>query len=262
MDKQNGTKLNKMLTQWPRGVVGIYSFFKQLNISPQLIAVYRKNGWVKKISSGAFARMDDKEMHWTGGLYAIQKYLDLPIHVGGITALEAAGYSHFVGQNERMTVWLYGIRGTKLPQWFAAADWKVTIRYRTAMLFNNVRNIGFAPHEIHGQSLVISTPERAIFEVLDLVSDSIDFEHAKNLMEGLNTLRPDIVQKLLEQCRSIKVKRLFLFLAGHCGHEWKQHLRQKKIYLGAGARSIAKHGVLDPEYKITIPLSCVKHNGK
>ena len=39
------------------------------------------------------------------------------------------------------------------------------------------------------------------------------------LMEGLNN-RPASVQKLLEGCTSVKVKRLFLYLVDKAGHEW------------------------------------------
>ncbi len=37
-------------------------------------------------------------------------------------------------------------------------------------------------------------------------------------MEGLTTLRPRLIQSLLEQCRSVKVKRLFTVLAEACNH--------------------------------------------
>jgi hypothetical protein len=39
-------------------------------------------------------------------------------------------------------------------------------------------------------------------------------------MEGLNTLRPDLVQELLEKCSSVKVKRLFMHLAEQFQHPW------------------------------------------
>jgi hypothetical protein len=39
------------------------------------------------------------------------------------------------------------------------------------------------------------------------------FDEAMLLMEGLMTLRLHLVQALLEACQSVKVKRLFLFLA-------------------------------------------------
>jgi hypothetical protein len=71
-------------------------------------------------------------------------------------------------------------------------------------------------------------------------------------MEGLNNLRPKHVQKLLEQCKSVKVKRLFLYLAKKSGHAWFSYLNLKAIDLGSGKRSIVKNGVYDSTYRITI----------
>ena len=73
-------------------------------------------------------------------------------------------------------------------------------------------------------------------------------------MEGLNNLRPNQVQKLLEDCSSIKVKRLFLYLAEKANHNWVKHLNTERIDLGSGKRSIVKNGVYDSKYKITVPV--------
>jgi hypothetical protein len=72
-------------------------------------------------------------------------------------------------------------------------------------------------------------------------------------MESLSALQPELVQELLEQCRSIKAKRLFLFLADKAGHSWFKYLDISKIQLGKGKRSIVHKGVLIPKYQITIP---------
>ena len=58
-------------------------------------------------------------------------------------------------------------------------------------------------------NIKISTPERAILECLYLTPKLIDLVECYHLMEGLSNLRPNLVQELLETCRSIKVKRLF-----------------------------------------------------
>jgi hypothetical protein len=72
-------------------------------------------------------------------------------------------------------------------------------------------------------------------------------------MEGLNNLRPLQVQKLLEACESIKVKRLFVFMAEKAGHAWFKHVDLSKVNLGSGKRSIVIGGQLDPKYQITLP---------
>ena len=72
-------------------------------------------------------------------------------------------------------------------------------------------------------------------------------------MEGLNNLRPALVQSLLEACQSVKVKRLFLYLAEKSNHDWFTYLDLSKIDLGSGKRSIVKDGVYISRYQITVP---------
>ena len=77
-------------------------------------------------------------------------------------------------------------------------------------------------------------------------------------MEGLTTLRPKLLQPLLEQCSSIKVKRLFLYMAEKAGHDWFQRLDTSKFNLGAGARTVTKGGVYVSSYGLTVPEELVK----
>ncbi len=72
-------------------------------------------------------------------------------------------------------------------------------------------------------------------------------------MENVGTLRPQLVQLLLEQCRSVKVKRLFLWSAEHVGHAWAEQVDPKRVDLGCGKRQLYKGGSLDPKYEITVP---------
>jgi hypothetical protein len=92
-----------------------------------------------------------------------------------------------------------------------------------------------------------------MMECLYLVPEKMDLVTCYELMESLNDLRPDKVQMLLEQCTSVKVKRLFLFLAEKAGHQWFSYLDPHKIYLGKGKRIFAKNGVYIPKYEITVP---------
>jgi hypothetical protein len=71
--------------------------------------------------------------------------------------------------------------------------------------------------------------------------------------EGLTSLDPEVVQRLLEDCRSYKVRRVFLFLARQSGHAWFSKLDPSKIDLGKGKREVVKGGRYDAEYLITVP---------
>jgi hypothetical protein len=258
----NNTKLNNMLRFWPHGTVGVYPFFREFAITPQLIADYQKNGWVKSIAGGAYKRFDDEHVHWQGALFAVQHYLKLRVHVGAVTALEAAGFAQYVSPSNKKAVWLFGERSNKLPRWFLRTDWGVETRFQTSNLFKADADTQIDEREIERQKLLVSSPERAILETLSFVPKAISFEYASELLENLQTLRPQVIGELLRKCRSVKVKRLFLFLADHAKLPWFDEIDKKKIDLGSGFRSIVKPGVLDSKYKITVPASFKEKNEK
>ena len=99
----------------------------------------------------------------------------------------------------------------------------------------------------------VSDPARAIMECLYLAPKSQSLTEVYELMEGLNNLRPASVQKLLEACNSVKVKRLFLYLANKADHEWVQYLNLDNVNLGSGKRAIVVDGVYVAKYQITVP---------
>jgi hypothetical protein len=71
-------------------------------------------------------------------------------------------------------------------------------------------------------------------------------------MESLVTLRPEVVQKLLEMCRFVKVKRLFMYMAEKHRYPWVEKLDLSGIDFGKGKRRIVSGGELDPKYLITV----------
>jgi hypothetical protein len=73
-------------------------------------------------------------------------------------------------------------------------------------------------------------------------------------MGNLVTLRPDTVQGLLEACHSVKVKRLFLYMAESQEHSWLARVNLSKVDLGKGKRVIIPHGRYDQKYRITVPV--------
>ncbi len=101
--------------------------------------------------------------------------------------------------------------------------------------------------------LCLSSPERAILEVLYELPENESFHQADMLMEGLTNLSPTKLNALLTDCRNIKTKRLFLFFADRHNHAWNKRLDRETITLGSGKRVIAKGGRLDSHYHITVP---------
>ncbi len=101
--------------------------------------------------------------------------------------------------------------------------------------------------------LLISSPERALLEILTDVPKELSFEHADQLMQGMTNLSPRSLQALLEECKNIKVRRLFFWLADRHKHTWLEKLQLGQIDLGSGKRMLMKGGKLDKKYNITIP---------
>lgn len=257
MSSHNRSKINLLLRSWPRGTVAVQSWLKTQGVYRQLADAYRKTAWLERVGRGAFIHAGDS-VDWTGGLFAVQHQLGRAIHAGGKTALQLQGYAHFLPLGSNAPVWLYGTPGEKLPAWFLQHEWNVRLHYLATKLFPSDKALGITDKTFNQYSIQLSTPERAMLELLHLVPKQESFEEALLFMEGLSTLRPALVQDLLQQCGSVKAKRLFLFLANYCGHPWLQKLDTEKLDLGAGKRVITPHGRLDAQYQITVPPSLVR----
>ncbi len=255
MTGEIGTKLNKLLKDWLRGTVGVSPWLEKKGVYQQLVHEYEKYGWLTRIGQGAFIQAGDR-VEWPGGLFAIQDQLKLPIHVGGKTALQLLGYGHFLPLGKGQVVTLFAVPGVKLPQWFKKYDWEVKVHFKTTRLFSDARaSLGLTEKGMGTFSIRLSVPERAVMEVLHLVPKNESFEESVLLMEGLTTLRPKLVQQLLEKCNSIKVKRLFMVLAENAKHPWVKKLDLSKINFGTGSRMLVKGGHLHKKYQISIPES-------
>jgi len=254
MNKQNRSKLNQLLSSWPPNTIYTSSLLDSKGLSRSLVHHYQDAGWLEKVGNGAYKRSSDR-VGWSSGLAAIQNQTMLDIHLGGKSALLFQGNVHFLPLGKGYPLYLYGVRTHKLPLWFKNYSWGVDIIYIQTELFDSCREIGFVSIVENGINVRVSSPERAIMELLYLVPSRQPYEEALQLMGTLTTLRAEIVQNLLENCNSIKVKRVFMVMAREFGYSWFDKIDKSKINFGKGKRQLIKGGVLDPEYQITIPTS-------
>lgn len=252
MTSEPSSKINQLLRIWPSGAVAVLPWLQKQGVYQQLVHEYEKTSWLRRVGQGAYARAGDK-VDWTGGLYAIQEQLRLPIHAGGKTALQMQGYAHFLPLGRGAMVSLFGSPGVKLPTWFKHYRWGVKVRYTATNLFAGEQSQGLTKREVGFYSVNVSAPERAMMEVLYGVPQKESYEEARLLMEGLTTLRPRVVQSLVTSCTSVKVKRLFMVLAEGCRHPWVKKLDLSGVNFGKGKRMLAKGGRLDSKYNITVP---------
>ncbi|PCJ48342.1 MAG: hypothetical protein COA74_09090 [Gammaproteobacteria bacterium] len=243
------TKLNMLLNSQPLGVVLTSTWLVKKGYSLDLQKRYRKSRWYKSIGSGALVRAGDK-VDYLGGIYALQSQLGCTVHPGGKTALSLQGKVHYLELSPKKAT-LFAGRQEKLPLWFRKHAWGIKIDYRTSAMLPS--SLGLLEIEHKTFTVKVSSPARAIMECLHLSPENQPLMEVYELMEGLNNLRPDVVQLLLEQCASIKVKRLFLYLAEKSGHDWFNYLKLDKVDLGKGKRSIVKNGAYVAKYQITVP---------
>src|SRR5690606_26221199 len=113
--------------------------------------------------------------------------------------------------------------------------------------------------ELSNFSIKVSGSARAIMECLHLAPQKQELMECFELMEGLNNLPPTQIQTLLENCQSVKVKRLFLYMGEKADHSWFKHLDPKSVDLGKGKRSIVKNGAFIDKYGITVPKELEEH---
>jgi len=234
--------------------VYVTSWLNAQGYSNSLLARYRKSGWISSVGSGAVFRKGDN-VTWKGGVYALQKQLGLKIHVGARTALELQGVVHFLRPGEEMLT-LFGAQNEILPNWFRTYKWpKTRVEFTTTNLFSS--ELGQVEYDTGSFKITISSRERSVFELLHLVPRQYSFDEALLLFEGLVNLRPKLMQELLEECTSFKVRRLIALFGDELQLPWFKRLNLDSIDFGRGRRSLVKGGKMHPKYLLTVPTTLI-----
>ena len=243
-------KIQKLIEAWPAKAIRAVAALKQLGYSQDLINSYRYSGWLKSVGEGAVILSRDEPTLY-GAFYALQRDLQLKIHVGGLTALEMQGRGQYA-KGGVPRVWVFG-EVRRLPKWFTNYPWKEELRFSGAKFSADYSTKGFTTWGEAQPEVQISGEIRAMLELLTLVPKSESIEQARDLMLGLAAVHPKQVTEALKGCKSVTAKRLFLLLAEHCGHQWLAKINQQEIYLGSGARNLFPGGVFNSKYQLTLP---------
>ena len=250
MVEQNRNILNQTLRQWPRNGLKTTASLRAQGVSSALLHHYVQRRWLEPVERGVYRRPGD-EPGWQAALYAVQREEGLPIHAGGLTALELQGYGQYAGER---ALFLYAPPHTRLPAWFEGAAGR-KVRFRPTNFLGNAPQDSLHSISVEGLALTASTPERSALEMLYHVPRDIGFAEALEVVGGLAALRVDLMQALLEKCSSVKAKRLFLYCAREAGHSWYPVLNRSRIDLGSGKRELVKGGKLDKEFLLTVAAS-------
>lgn len=263
MAEQKQGKLNH-LQRLPEQVLVDSAWLERHGYSSSLRSQYVKSGWLYQVAPRVYRRAQEP-LSWQQVIVSLQSFMGYPLTVGGRTALEEHGFSHYLG--ERREVHLYG--PTKPPGWLAKLELDIQFIWHNAATLFPVEPIDpFGPPPpsddmLPGNFMVgpqglnwplcLSSPERAFLELLDELPDNESFHQVDVLAEGLVNLSPTRLKLLLAQCRSVKVKRLFFFFADRHRHAWRSRLDPAAFDLGAGKRALVPGGRLSKNYNITVP---------
>ncbi|MDQ2995287.1 MAG: type IV toxin-antitoxin system AbiEi family antitoxin [Pseudomonadota bacterium] len=244
-------KLKSLLRVWPMHTIATASWLQCYGFTYDDLSGYEKSGWISRVGAGSFKRKADT-VSWEGAIYGIQQqYLDR-FHIGGRTALELQGAAHFVPL-DKPKLFLFSTEKKKLPLWLDNYLKFLEMQFSYLQYTFLPADLGLTAYNCGEFQITISTRERAALEVVELLNRFHDFEECRLLFENLGTLRSQLVQQLLENCTSIKAKRVFLFLSKRLGHKWIKEIDITHIDLGSGPRYIMPEGVYDPEFQITYP---------
>lgn len=249
MSTEKESKLNALLRSQPLGAVLTSSWLAKQGYSLELQKRYKKSQWFDGFGTGALVRHGD-QVDYLGGVYALQAQLGLSVHPGGKTALSMHGKAHYLEFSAKKAQ-LFGGKGENPPLWFKKHDWGLKVECKTTSFLPT--DLGLVEFEHKSFKVKISSPARALMECLYLAPKAQSLVEAYELMESLNNLRPTAAQELLAACTSVKVKRLFLYLADKAGHQWLNFLDTAKLDLGSGKRAIVPNGQYVSKYQITVP---------
>ena len=251
------------------------SWLKGQGIDSKSIHDYVVRGWLERVVRGVYRRPlpegvhEGSDMAWQIPLLSLQWIMNYDVHLGAESALDLAGFAHYLPLGHKPRVHAYG----DAPSWLRRFPPHTQFVVHRRALFGDTLT-GIIDAERESRSYVsettarptidvwrwpikTSSPERAIFEALDELPNRASFHNLDMIFEGLVSLRPKQLSALLSTCQSVKVRRLFFVFADRHQHAWRKHLDTSKIDFGSGPRALVTGGKLHPTYRIYVPTNLV-----
>ncbi len=213
----------------------------RLGVSADLAVHYARAGWLVRLARGVFRR-PEQALSLHPSLKLLESRIE-GLHVGGKSALDWQGVRQYVAQQE--TLHLYGWAAARLPEWFLK---EFPAEYHRKRLFDERPGalLHVVPFEGRNEAPLVSTPERALLELLSEVGVRQPLQEARELMESTYNLRGAVLQELLKRCTSVKTVRLCLQLARELSLPWVGKLSPSELPTGSERPWVSRgsHGVL------------------
>jgi len=197
---------------------------------------YVKSGWLEGLAHGIFAKPGDAlDRDHSLRLLADLGYL---LHVGGKTALAWHGFRHNLALGGELLT-LYKPGGRRLPQWFTT---RFRCQVNSRSLFDEPADGPLHVSKTNAEHAGVPTsePERATLEMLSEIPRKQSIEGAEQLMEGLVSLRREVMHDILMHCTNVKAVRLFLHFARTFKLPILDNLSVEQLPTGSRSRYVLK----------------------
>lgn len=231
------SKLKNLCTRLKAGAPLTSEDLTALSISADLAVHYVRAGWLTRLARGVYCRPNDTLALYPS-LLLLQRKLD-GLHVGGKSALGWYGLRQYVSQQPVSQ--LYGWVAGRLPEWFTE---RFPAEYHRKRLFDErpeaLLHVG--PFERRDGAPQVSSPERALLELLSEVGVRQPLQEARELVESTYSLRADVLSELLQRCTSVKTVRLCLQLGREGALPWVDKLDPDKLPTGSDRPWVSKSG--------------------
>lgn len=263
MAEQIVKKLNQLQRLLPEGLLVDAAWLTCHGYSTSLRSQYVSSGWLEQPTRQVYRRTRGA-LSWEQVVVSLQTLLAKQLVVGGRSALELQGFAHYL-PHQTSEVHLYGPKHP--PAWLEKLPLAERFVYHNSkrLFEKEAAKLPAAPDEPlpadlvkqpwgqWGWPLILSSPERALLELLDRLPEHESFEQVDRLVEGQANLSPRRLERLLADCRSVKVKRLFFLFADRHRHAWLKRINRNAVDLGKGKRMLIRGGKLNAVYQITVP---------
>jgi hypothetical protein len=223
-----------LLRELPRGTPLTAAWLQEKGLNAKQTARLAEEGWLQRLGRGVYLLPGDV-LNRDACLALLSRTIP-GLHVASKTALAWWGIRHNVALKEHLALW--GDSPANLPAWFTA---EFPASYQSTHLFDAELPpmTGLAPLPSGLAGVLVSTPERALLELLSDVGKGQGLEEAQHILEGARYLRLPVLEQLLAHLQRIKVMRLASDLAQALGLPWADLALQHSTRLGGGARWVS-----------------------
>jgi hypothetical protein len=250
MGTRKGSHLQKLFLNMQHGAVVTAPHLEGLGISRDLQNYYIQSKWLEPVGRGAY-KIPASKLQWPGMLSSLQQQTKLEVHLGALSALHFHREATYIRMEGKRRLQLFTALKKKLPGWFLDYQGGFYIEHhKTSFL---PEKLMVRSEEIDNWKIKVASNERAAMECLYLAPKFLHLVDCYRMMLVMAGLIPEYIMALLLNCKSVKVKRLFLYMGERARLPWFDELDHDKIDLGSGKRSFEKNGMYVAKYQIVVP---------